>query len=95
LDINIVSIFTNEDARIVGQRLPMLPGDWPIINKRRDEIKTFFKDKDKENRIFPNEQEITAYLQRYHNHSGFDIHVILDRLDFSLTSIDCKPNPKV
>jgi hypothetical protein len=54
----------------------MLTGDWPIINKQREEIKKFFiKDKynNKQNRIFPNEQEITAYLQQHHNHSGFEI----------------------
>lgn len=62
LENNLDIIFSAEEANALADRL-MVDGDY--IDRVREHIRSFFiKD---ENRIFPNDPELTDFMQRYHN----------------------------
>src|SRR5207247_9770644 len=62
LENNLDIIFSTEEANALADRL-MVDGDY--IDGVREHIRSFFiKD---ENRIFPNDPELTDFMQRYHN----------------------------
>lgn len=67
-DADMESIFTSEDPQVVSKRT-FVYGESGVI-RTRQQIRNFIKDKD---RVFPNEQEITTYLQQHHNDFGFEI----------------------
>jgi hypothetical protein len=86
LQITIWVIFSSDNADVLAQRIEdadvlEIGEDFSAkdINRIRRKVRTgFIKDK---NRIFPNEQEITAYLKRYQDYSdaaeaGFGFTII-------------------